>query len=255
MIRTRTLFGRVALATLAAALTAAPAAAQTLPPARQILDRYVAAIGGKAAWDRVQSQRTVMEMSMSGMTIPMEVLSARPNRMLVKMTMPGMGEALSGYDGQVAWSVNPMQGPRVLEGAELAQTVRQADFEATSNPAKNYPVVETVERTEMGGQPCYLVRLVPAEGEAVHNCFHTETGLLVGSRTRQQSPMGLIDVETLMSEYRDFGGIKVATKTTSNMAGQQMTMTVKDVSANTVDPSVFTLPAAVRALVPAQPRP
>lgn len=252
MIRSRTLVGRAVLATVAVALSAAPSAAQQLPPARQILDRYVEAIGGKAVWANRQSQRTVAEMSMSGIAIPMEIISARPNKMLMKMNMPGMGEMTSGFDGKVGWSVNPMQGPRLLEGAELAQTVRQADFESTVDPAKHYPTVETVGRTEMGGQPCYMVRMVPTEGEPVLNCFHTETGLLVGTRTKQQSPMGVIEAETLLSDYRDFGGVKVPTRTVTSMAGQEMVLTIKEVTSNGVDPSVFELPAPVKALLPAQ---
>lgn len=252
MIRSRTLVGRAVLATVAVALAGAPAAAQQLPPARQILDRYVEAVGGKAVWANRQSQRTVAEMSMSGVTIQMEMLAARPNKMLMKMNMPGMGEMLQGYDGQVAWSRNPMQGTRILAGAELAQTARQADFDSSVDPAKNFPTIETLERTEMAGQPCYMVRMVAVDGDEVRSCFHTETGLLLGSRTTSQSPMGPVEATTLFSDYRDFGGVKMPAKTVTSMAGQEMVVTVKEVTPNVVDPSVFELPADVKALVSAQ---
>lgn len=252
MIRSRTLVARAVLATVAVALAGAPAAAQQLPPARQVLDRYVEAIGGKGAWANRQSQRAVAEMSMSGVTIQMEMLSARPDKMLVKMNMPGMGEMLQGYDGQVAWSRNPMQGTRIITGAELAQTVRQADFDSSADPARHFPTIETLERTEMAGQPCYLVRMVATDGDEVRSCFHTETGLMVGSRTTSQSAMGPMEATTLFSEYRDFAGVKMPTKTVTNMAGQEMVITLKEVTPNAVDPSVFELPADVRALAQGQ---
>lgn len=249
MIRSRTLAG---LATVAVSLAGAPAAAQQLPPAQQIIDRYVEAVGGKAVWANRQSQRTMAEMSMSGATIQMEMLAARPNKLLVKMNMPGMGEMLQGYDGEVAWSRNPMQGTRIITGAELAQTVRQADFDSSVDPARHYPTMETLERTEMAGQPCYLVRMVPVEGDEIQTCFHTETGLMVGSRGKSQTAMGPVEATTLFSEYRDFAGVKMPTRTVTSVAGQEMVVTIKEVTPNVVDPAVFELPADVKALVPAQ---
>lgn len=244
-------------ATLALVLSGAgsSAAAQQLPPARQILDRYVQAIGGKSAAAQHQSRRMVAEMSMpaAGMTMTMESFAARPNKMLVKMQIPGMGEMLQGYDGQVAWSMNPVQGARVLAGAELAQTVRQADFDAVIDPSKGFTSFETTERTEMAGRPCYMVRLTPAEGGPVHSCFDTETGLMVGSRTKQQTPMGEVEAIVTLSDYRDFGGLKLPARTTTSVAGQEMVLTIKEITYGNIEPSVFALPAEIRALAPAKP--
>ena len=37
---------------------------------------------------------------------------------LMKMTIPGMGEAVSGFDGTNAWTKEPTSGARVLTGAD-----------------------------------------------------------------------------------------------------------------------------------------
>ena len=246
------------VATLALALSGAgsSAASQQLPPARQVLDRYVQAIGGNtAAVARHQSRRMVAEMSMpaAGMTMTMETFSARPNKMLVKMQIPGMGEMLQGYDGQVAWSMNAVQGPRILAEAELAQTIRQADFDAVVDPARGFTSFETTERTEMAGRPCYMVRLTPAEGDPVYSCFDTETALMLGTRTKQKTPMGEVEASVTLSDYRDFGGLKLPARTTTSVAGQEMVLTIKEITYGDVDPAVFALPAEIRAMAAAKP--
>src|SRR3712207_4925228 len=103
-----------------------------LPAARTLIDRYVQAIGGRDAVLRHSTIRYVgtFEVPAAGVKGDLSVVQAAPNKTAVTMTMPGMGQMLQGYDGSVGWSVNPMQGPRVLEGKELEQ-LREEDRKST----------------------------------------------------------------------------------------------------------------------------
>ncbi len=242
-----------ALAAVALAMTAGAADAQQLPPAQQIVDKYVQAIGGRAAIARHQQRKTVAEMSIpaNGMTMTMEVYQAAPNKVFTKMEMAGMGTFTSGYDGTLAWANNPMQGPRILEGAELNETLRQADFAGVLDPAKAYTTMQTAGEKTVAGRACWNVKMTHASGIDVHNCFDKESGLLVQTALKQQSQMGEMEVEMNFSDYREFDGIKMATKTSMSMMGQEMTTTVKSVSHAPIDASVFAVPAEVRALRPA----
>jgi hypothetical protein len=238
------------LAGASAALAAAPARAQDLPPARQIVDAYVNAIGGMDAIARAQHRHFRGEMSMpaAGMTMSMEMWQARPNKMLMVMEIPGMGQMKSGYDGEVAWSVNPMQGPRIVEGAELQQTLRQADFDANLRFEHLFPTLETVERTEVAGRPCYRVRMVAENGDEAFGCFDVESKLLLGMTSRMESEMGTIESTIEFQDYRDFGGVKMPAKTVMNVMGQQMVMTMSEMDTSAFPESVFALPAEIRAL-------
>src|SRR5262245_26975775 len=129
MIRTR--FARsLGLAALALAASAGAAAAQDLPPAAQLVERYIQAIGGRDVAARLTARHAVAERSMPamGMTMPMETWTARPNRMLAKVQMSGMTMS-SGFDGSVAWATSPMTGPRILDGVELKAALDQANFD------------------------------------------------------------------------------------------------------------------------------
>jgi hypothetical protein len=236
----------------AAALAAAPARAQELPAAREIVDAYVAAIGGVDAIGRAQHRHMVGEMSMpaAGMTMTMEIWQSRPNKMLMVMDIPGMGQMKSGYDGQVAWSVNPMQGPRIVTGAELQQTLRQADFDSNLRFEHLFPTLETVERTELAGRPCYRVRMVAENGDEAFGCFDVESKLLLGLSSRMESEAGTIESNVEFQDYRDFGGVKMPARTVMSVMGQEMVMSVTQMDTNAIPEATFALPAEVKALQP-----
>lgn len=231
------------------------AAAQQLPPAKQLVDRYVEVTGGRAAYMKHSSRTTEIELEMPamGMKMPMRMVQAAPNRMVIQAQMPGgAGTMRSGYDGTVGWQINPMAGPALMSGAELEQTVQQAEFHGQLNYDKLYQTMETVERTEMGGRPCYRVKLVTRSGRESWQCFDTETGLMVASGGKQESQMGTLDVTTLLSDYKEFDGIRVPTRASAQMMGQEMVTTVKSVSHAPVEASAFALPAEIQALAAAR---
>ena len=248
MIRTRT--GRsLGLAAFALAVHAGAAAAQQLPPASQLVEKYVQAIGGRAAAERFSARHVTAEMSMPamGMTMTMESWMARPNRSFSKMEMSGMA-ITSGFDGTTAWVNSPMSGPKILDGAEFKQAFDNANFDNNVDFTKVFRTMETVGERTVNGQACWNVKMVSANGTEVHNCFDKESGLLVGSIARQHSQMGEITADVVMSEYREFDGLKLPTRMTMTMGPQQVVTTIKSVSHAPVPDSVFALPAEIRAL-------
>lgn len=250
-------------AALAAALLAAgapPAAAQAdgeLPPAQQLIDRHAEAVGGR---DRVlarTSMRTVAEIEMPavGMKGTMEMFTAKPDKSYARMEFPGVGATTTGYDGTVGWTVSAIQGASLAEGAALEYMRETADFYESvaqiPDPAR-YAAIETVERTEMGGRPCWKVRLVSRSGRESFNCYDAESGLLVGMVRSQETAMGRIETSTVLSDYREFGGIRMAARSVTAMMGQQMVIATRSVELDGVPASQFDLPAEIRTLVQAR---
>lgn len=238
------------LAGAALSVAAAPAQAQTLPTAQQVVARYVTAIGGEQAISTQQFRRVQIEMSMpaAGMTMTAEMMQARPNKAVMNIELPGMGSMRQGYDGQVAWSVNPMQGPKILEGKELADMLRQYDFDANMRFSHLFRTMETVGRAELNGESCVNVRMVAESGDEVLNCFADDDGLLVGAVVKSSTEAGQMESTITFHDYREFGGLKMPTRTSMSVMGQQMEMTVKSMSTDPIDASVFALPAEVKAL-------
>ena len=225
-------------------------AAQALPDAAGIVKRYVEAMGGNAFKEKqgmiTEGTFTLPAMGTSG---PMEVSHARPNQLVLHMTLPGIGEMRSGFDGTVGWSLNPLEGPRVLTGKELSQLRDDAEFSATIRDDRLITSMETVERKEVEGQACYRVRIVWKSGRESFDCYAVDSGLLLSTELHTESVMGAVDATVLFSGYTDFDGVRLPTRTVQKVMGQEFVMTVKSIRFEAIDPAVFELPAEIKALV------
>src|SRR5574339_831898 len=103
--------------------TRPPAVQEALPSARQIVDRHVAAIGGRAAIMAHTSSHATGTISIpsAGLSGPLEVFAARPDKSLLKMSLGGLGDLQEGFDGTIGWSISAMTGPTLLQGKQLEQ--------------------------------------------------------------------------------------------------------------------------------------
>jgi len=251
MTRSRTRLPAL-LAALTLSVFAAPLAAQQpLPPAAELIARYQEAVGGKEKFASKTAMHATGDFAVpaAGVTGSFEMFSARPNKMLMRVTMGGFGEIKSGFDGTHAWSINPMEGPRLMQDKEKAQTADNADFESVLRDPSRFKSVETVERTTVAGRDCFKVRLVWQSDRETFDCYSPETGLLVASLGQQQSSMGVIDAVTLYDDYRDVDGVKVATKISVQAMGMEQVLTMKEIRFTDVPASTFELPAEIKALV------
>ena len=119
---------------IAAALLAAIAspclAAADLPKAETILDKYIEATGGKAAYQKLHSQIAsgIFEMSAAGIKGAVTSYRAEPDLAYTEVVLEGIGKITDGSDGKVAWANSAMQGPHVKDGAERAQAMQAARF-------------------------------------------------------------------------------------------------------------------------------
>jgi hypothetical protein len=258
-VRTRTFTARRFLA--AAALTivsAAPLAAQSaaaLPAAKDLIAKFLTTTNSVAVMAKHQSLRSKgsFQLPAAGVSGDMEISQARPNRTMLRITVSSIGQIEQGFDGTTAWSINPMQGPRVMTGKELDQVREESSFGVSSRQGPNVVSAETVEKTEMNGEPCYKVKMVWKSGRETFDCYSVASGLLIASMGKQESPMGTVDVTNLISDYKDFGGQKIATRLTQQVMGNEQVLTISSVDYDVAEPATFEMPAAIKALVEKKP--
>ncbi len=226
--------------------------AQTAPRAEEIFARHVAAVGGKDAILKLSSVKTTgtMQVVSMGLTAAVETYLAAPNRVAMRITIPGIGDIASGYDGTTAWEVNPMQGPRIKSDKEKMTTQEEADFYGSMLFSKErFTSAETVGPTQFGGEKAWQVKTVLKSGRVVNEYFSIATGLRIGSQTTQESPSGTLDVTTVESSYKQFGGLMMPTKTEMSTGATKMVLTVTDIAFGELPSSTFALPPQIKALV------
>lgn len=225
---------------------------QDLADARTIVDRYVAAIGGAEAFAGVSSMRARGTLEITGQQISgaLEILSARPSRMRLRAEMAGIGTVEAGYDGTLAWERNPLAGPSVLSGRRLQEAAEDARFDAPLHLDEHVREMTTVAALEFDGRPAHQVDVILASGTERTEFYDAETGLLIGSAVRRETPLGVVPVETVMRDYQQFGPLRQPTVIVQRQLGIEQVARLTSFEYNDVPDSAFDPPADVKALAP-----
>ncbi len=222
-----------------------------LPDARTVIDRHVAAVGGRDAMMSYSSShvRGRIDMPANGLSGSLEMFAAKPNLSLMRMTLAGIGDLQEGFNGKVGWMLSPVTGPMLTEGAQLEQKRFDADFFGDLKDPARYQSITTVERAPFDGRECYKVRLVNKAGVEDFEFYDVQTGLKAGGQMSRESPMGPMTSTFTHGEYKKFGKLlHPATQKISTMGVEQI-LTIDSIEYDTVDQKVFELPDAIKALI------
>jgi zinc protease len=233
-------------------LGAAGAVADDLPKGETILDKYVEVTGGKAAYAKIHTEVSTGTMTVPAMGIKGQVTAyqAEPNKQLVEVNIEGVGKVLEGTNGDVAWGLSAMQGPRIKEGEEKAKALETARLNGEAQWRDIYKSAETTGVEPVDGKDCYKVVLTPKTGSTVTKWYDKDSNLLVKTSATLKTAMGEIQSESTLSDYRKEGDILVPHKTVSRAMGQEFTITIETVKHNAEIPKgKFDLPDEIQALV------
>jgi hypothetical protein len=225
---------------------------EALPTAETVLNRYVEVTGGRAALEKRhnQVQHGTIEVPAAGLKGTMTVYEAEPNKNRVVAELAGIGKIESGNSGDVAWENNPLQGPRIKQGPERADAMRDSTFNASLSWKKLYSKVETTGVEAINGKDCYKVVLTPAEGGLTTEYFDKKSGLLVKTMATRNTSMGEITAESTYDDYRKDGEILAPHTINQKAANQELRITVQSTEVNVDLPNdTFDLPPEVQALL------
>ncbi|MDX1953259.1 MAG: hypothetical protein SFY81_13845 [Verrucomicrobiota bacterium] len=222
-----------------------------LPRAETILSNYVEKLGGKSNFLNHTSHHMKGKVETPGQGIngTLNVFAAKPNKLVARVELEGIGPIVQGYNGKIGWSINPLTGPTILEGKALEDMVRQADFYNVLHQLDDYKSLETVTKTNFEGRASYKLRLVRKNGEEIFEYYDVETGLQSGYTGTQETQFGPVTVTTVIGDYKKFGDITLPTKMIQKMSGLQQVMTFESVESDKVPDSVFDLPPEITALL------
>lgn len=250
MIRTTDLH-RLTLALAACTiLMAGLAQAQTdQPTVRQVLDRCVAATGGDALADRTSmTVHGTFSIPGQGLSGAMVTRAQAPDKVLVNIEIPGFGTVRSGYRDGIGWSIDPAMGAQLMHDQALAQLQDQANFDANLFREEDYQSLSLQGEEVFSETPCWKVEVVSQAGLPSTYFFAKDSGLLIGIQAEQHTPMGPISATSFVSEYQEFDGVTMATRTEMRVMGTVQLITIESVDFEPLDDEVFALPPEIVAL-------
>jgi len=224
------------------------AAAPAAPSVDQILDKYAEATGGRAAWQKVTSRVSKGTIEVEGMNIAgaVEMREKVPNRVVVTVTISGAA-FIQGFDGTVGWSSDPQNGVRELNGAELAETRRDADFHRLLDLRSLYAKVNVAGTEKIDEHDAYVVEATPSDGgDADKIYFDSQTGLALRSITQHHMPDGSVEpFQEDFEDYRAVDGVKMPFTIRQKTSEAVFTIRIDEVHQNVaLDDAGFAKPTA-----------
>jgi len=221
------------------------------PSGREIVQRYVAAIGGEAALKSVKSlrRRGKFEITGQNITAEFEELAARPDNLLLKADITGVGHTEQGVAGGIAWTVDPQTGPRLLKDRERDEALADAQFDGPLHPADRVKELTMVGQVEFDGRPSFKVKVLLTSGVEQDEYFDASTGFQIGSEAQRATPLGVVPTTAILREYKKFGPLMQPTMLVQKALFIEQVLRITSVEYDVVPADAFEPPAAIKALL------
>lgn len=220
----------------------------------EIIEKAIEASGGRDLISEAKyvTMKGTLAIPAAGIEGNITTYIKAPDNMLIHTNIPMIGEQKQGYNGEVAWSSDPMGGPRIMPEEETKALKQEADPANRLNYKADNPVIEYKGETEFDGKKAHKIRLVDTDGMESTEYYDIEKHFMIGSEAKVPTPMGQIQTTSMLRDYKDMGGVMQPTLMVQRMGPQEFTIKINEVSYDEIDASVFELPAAVQALVKAK---
>jgi hypothetical protein len=226
-----------------------------MPPADQIVDKYVQALGGAEALEKITSRVEKGKLTGFGnREFPIEVYAKASDKRLSVMHMPN-GESITAYDGHAGWLGFSHGPPHPMTPPEANSARMDADFHFALRLKQNFSQLRVEHPEKVGEEETYLVNGVNPGQPPVRLYFSQQSGLLVRLVRYVETPLGRNPTQIDYADYRDVDGIKVPFRWTLARPGARFTIQVDQCQQNVpIDDSKFAMPPAPAAAArPASP--
>jgi|SRR5215469_9350926 len=215
-----------------------------LPSVDSMLDRFIEALGGRAALENVTSETfrgalTIPELKTTGKTTE---YFKYPDQFAFVAEIPGYGTVRTVCDGKTAWNVDPKAGVSEISGPEFSDIRRRADIHWNLKLKEFYPGLKVTGRENVNGKDAWVLEAT-VDGWAYRLYFDSATGLLVRFDTDTHKPSG--NTSVLIGDYRDVGKVRFAFAASMTSPNGGWSRQLDDVKFNVpIDDSVFARPSS-----------
>ena len=217
----------------------APVAKQVNVSAEQIIDKYVNALGGKTAIEKVDSYKTEGEMSMMGQKVNITQAFKKPNHTAFIVSMGGAAIQKIVFDGAKI-TMSGMQGEKeITEGEELESMKGSAAVCPEMNYIKNGYKLTVKGVEQVNDKDAYVMEVVKGKSVKIEY-YDVESGLKVKEVSTSEGPQGATQQITELGDYKVVDGLKFPFAIKQNAGGMAMDITITKVEINKpIDASVF----------------
>lgn len=233
------------------ALVLAWAQASSAQTADEVIEKSIAAMGGRAALEKIKTRSMTGSIALSTPAgdIPgtVEIQNAAPNKARTVITADlsafGAGQLLvdQRFDGAAGYVYDSMQGDRPIAGNQL-DNMKANSFPHTFLTYKAAGTSVKLSGTEkVGTRDAFVLLFEPSVGSAVKQFVDAESYLPVRAVLTVDIPQaGAIEQTADASDFRDVDGVKIPFKLQISSSVQNFTLTFSKIENNvTIDNALF----------------
>jgi hypothetical protein len=199
------------------AATQQPAASGSPPTIDQLLDKYVAALGGKEKLERIttlmmKGTETAAGLANNPAARTLEVYRKAPNRLMLVNTQ-GDNNSMRAFDGETGWQ---QFGGRTMgmSATDLGMIRREAQFDRNYNLQAQFTRMSVKGKALIGEREVWVIEATPVETrigpmglERELLYFDTRTGLLARRQIEAKTALGRMPLAIDFNDYREVEGV------------------------------------------------
>lgn len=210
--------------------------------ADQLLDKYLAAIGGADALQKITSRVQKGTLTaFGGQHFPIEVFSKAPDKRFSVMHLQA-GDSVTAFDGKQGWLAVPAR-VHMMSAAENDAARIDADLYFAFHLKTLYEKFRTDTGEKIDGHDTYLVIGQKESQPPLRLYFDQQSGLLLRLVRYAETPLGNNPTQIDYADYRDANGVKVPFRWTLARPGNRFTIQINQIQQNVpVDDTKFVPP-------------
>jgi photosynthetic reaction center cytochrome c subunit len=214
------------------------------PTADQLIEKYLQALGGAAATDKITSRVMKGTITFGDRNIPIDIFSKDPDKR-ISFTHTPDGDSVTAFDGHEGWLGFPGRPPRKMHGSELDAAGMDADLHFAAHLKGMFSEAQVHGMEKVGDHDAYLV-IGQREGKPpLRLYFDEKSGLLIRLVRYGETPLGLMPTQIDYADYREASGVKMPFSWTLARPSGRFTIQVSEVKQNApVEDAKFAKPPA-----------
>ncbi len=212
------------------------------PAADQLFDKYLQAVGGGAAVEKITSRVMKGTITFGDRNVPIDIYSKEPE-MRISITHTPDGDSTTAFNGNEGWLGSPGHAPRDMHWPDIDAAAIDADLHFPDHLKNMFSETKVRGTEKIGDANTYFV-LARREGKTpLRLYFDEKSGLLVRMVRFGETPLGRLPTQIDYADNRDAGGVKIPFRWTLARPGGRFTIQINDVKENVpVDDAKFVRP-------------
>jgi len=179
-----------------------------LPTVKEILGRYVEALGGAESLARITTRVAKgSRIGADGVLVPEEVYQKAPDKILTITSYPDIVFS-NGFDGTTAWGHSSKGGVMPLPGQVVSQLKNDSVFNSELRLDAVYPKLKLTGRANVNDSEVYVIEATPPGGVPEKLYFDVRTGLMVRRYVESDTLLGKFPLQTDYEDFRETDGVK-----------------------------------------------